>query len=155
MRCLPLWFCKVGFRKTILNRRKGSLSSLSQCFSKLSTDQNHLKDFIKHRLLSATSRVSDLVGLEVGLRTWISNSFQGGDDTLHPGPHCGNHWVKRLAWGLPASKPKTLFWTGIHLHTSCVVIILYLLHTLFCLCIRFCKIKHFQFLSLEFVLVYY
>lgn len=58
--CFPPLFCKVGLRKPILQMREGSLS-LHLSFLNLNVDQNLLEGFMEHRLLSLTSRLSDLV----------------------------------------------------------------------------------------------
>lgn len=56
---------------------------IEQCFN-FDELQNHLQGLLKCRVLGATSRDSDLVGLGWGPWNYIFNSFPGGADTAHP-----------------------------------------------------------------------
>lgn len=125
----------------------------------MSLGQNHLESFIRHRLLSPTSRGFDLVVPELGLRIWTSNSFLSDpliwDNTVETtGLSKWSEVSCQVSW-------KTFLWTGIHLYNSCLAVALcYIQYSTSVLKFKksliFKKKKtiHFQFTGPEFVLAY-
>ena len=55
--------------------------------SNISVQQNHLKGFLKQRLLDPTPTISDSVGLEEFPKMAISNSFSGVANVPGPRSH--------------------------------------------------------------------
>ena len=64
------------------------LCALNQGLSFVSGRQDRLEDWLKHRLLDLTPRVSSSVGLGWSPENLHFNKFPGGADAAGPGNHC-------------------------------------------------------------------
>lgn len=65
-------------------------------FLNLRVLKNHQVALLKPRLLGPIPRVSDLLGLLLGLHICIPNKFPGDADVAGPGNMFGNHWKDGL-----------------------------------------------------------